>query len=91
MTNSDIALLEKLDKYIERKLDNPTFSIDDVCVELGVSRSQLHRVLTETIQLSTTLYIRKKRLEKAKYLLSTTNLRISEITDAVGIKGISKN
>ena len=85
MTNSDIALLEKLDKYIEKNLDNPTFSIDDVCVELGVSRSQLHRVLTETIQLSTTLYIRKKRLEKAKYLLSTTNLRISEITDAVGI------
>ena len=85
MTNSDIALLEKLDRYIEKEIDNPTFSIDDVCVELGVSRSQLHRVLTETIQLSTTLYIRKKRLEKAKYLLSTTKLRISEITDAVGI------
>ncbi len=85
MTNSDIALFEKLDRYIEKKLDNPTFSIDEVCVELGISRSQLHRVLTETTQLSTTLYIRKKRLEKAKHLLATTNLRISEITDAVGI------
>ena len=31
------------------------------------------------------MYIRKKRLEKAQYLLTTTNLRISEITDAVGI------
>ena len=85
MTNSDIALFEKLDLHIEKNLDNSTFSVDDVCAELGVSRSQLHRVLTETSQLSTTLYIRKKRLEKAQYLLATTNLRISEITDAVGI------
>ncbi len=85
MTHSDIALLEKLDRYIEKNLDNPTFSIDEICAELGVSRSQLHRILIERTQLSTTLYIRKKRLEQAKNLLATTNLRISEITDAVGI------
>ncbi len=85
MTHSDIALLEKLNRYIEKNLDNPTFSIDEICAELGVSRSQLHRILIERTQLSTTLYIRKKRLEQAKNLLATTNLRISEITDAVGI------
>ena len=49
MTNSDIALFEKLDLHIEKNLDNPTFSVDDVCAELEVSRSQLHRVLTETL------------------------------------------
>jgi TolB-like protein/AraC-like DNA-binding protein/Flp pilus assembly protein TadD len=85
MTHSDIALLEKLDGFIDKNLDNPSFSVDDVCLELGVSRSQLHRVLIDRTQLSTTLYIRKRRLEKAKYLLSTTNLRISEISDTVGI------
>lgn len=85
MTHSDIALLEKLNRYIEKNLDNPTFSIDEICTELGVSRSQLHWILIEKTRLSTTLYIRKKRLEKAKNLLATTNLRISEITDAVGI------
>ncbi|NBB18412.1 helix-turn-helix domain-containing protein [Runella sp. CRIBMP] len=83
--NPDPTILKKLDDLIEANLDNPDFAINAVCQKLGVSRSQLHRMLIEETQLSTTLYIRKKRLEKAKILLSTTNLRISEITDAVGI------
>jgi TolB-like protein/AraC-like DNA-binding protein len=85
MTHSDKTLVEKLDIFLDKNLENPSLSVDDICLEMGVSRSQLHRILIEKTQLSTTLYIRKKRLEKAKNLLSTTNLRISEITDAVGI------
>ena len=83
--NSELTTLARLDRIIEVNLDNQKFTPDDVCHELGVSRSQLHRLLTEQTQLSTTRYIRKKRLEKAKILLATTNLRISEITDVVGI------
>ena len=83
--NSESTLLVKLDRMIDANLNNPRFALEDMCHELGVSRSQLHRVLIEETQLSTTLYIRQKRLEKAKTLLATTNLRISEITDAVGI------
>jgi two-component system, sensor histidine kinase PdtaS len=79
------TILQKLNLLIEANIENSKFSVDDICTHLGLSRSQLHRVLIETTQLSTTLYIRKKRLEKAKQLLATTNLRISEITDAVGI------
>jgi TolB-like protein/AraC-like DNA-binding protein len=85
MTHSDETLIEKFDYLIDKNLENSSFSVDDVCLDLGISRSQLHRILTEQTELSTTLYIRKKRLEKAKHLLSTTNLRISEITDMVGI------
>jgi hypothetical protein len=55
MTHSDIALLEKLDLFIDKNLDKPSFLVDDVCVVLGVSRSQLHRILIEQTQLSTTL------------------------------------
>ncbi len=83
--NPESTLLTKLDRMIDANLDNPRFALEDMCHELGVSRSQLHRVLIEETQLSTTLYIRQKRLQKAKTLLATTNLRISEITDAVGI------
>ena len=52
---------------------------------MGISRTQLHRVVKIETNLSTTLYIRKIRLEKAIILLQSTNLRISEIADAVGI------
>lgn len=85
MTQSDKALLEKFNQLIDNHLENPQFSTDIICHELGVSRSQLHRILIEETHLSTTLYIRKRRLDKAKALLSTTQMRISEIADAVGI------
>ncbi len=85
MNNHDSAILEKLNQCIEANLDKTDFSIDDVCKEIGTSRSHLHRALAEKTKLSTTLYIRKKRLEKAKSLLSTTTMRISEVADAVGI------
>ncbi|MEZ4903025.1 MAG: AraC family transcriptional regulator [Spirosomataceae bacterium] len=79
------SFVRKIDHFIEKNLDNPSFSVDEVCLELGISRSQLHRLLIEHTQLSATLYIRKIRLKKAKNLLESTNQRISEISDAVGI------
>jgi adenylate cyclase len=85
MTHSDKALLEKFDHLIDENLDNSTFSTDSVCQDLGISRSQLFRILKDHTKLSSTLYIRKRKLEKAKSLLSTTEMRISEIADAVGI------
>lgn len=77
--------LEKLDACIDANLDDPTFSVDTICQTLGVSRSQLHRLLKEQTDLSTSLYIRKRRLLAARHLLISTNLRISEIGDAVGM------
>jgi adenylate cyclase len=85
MTHSDKALLEKFDHLIDENLDNSTFSTDKVCQDLGISRSQLFRILKDHTQLSSTLYIRKRKLAKAKNLLSTTEMRVSEIADAVGI------
>ena len=85
MLNPESIVLKKLNRIIEANLDNSGFSLNDVCHELGISRSKLHRTLVEETQLSAALYIRKKRLEKAMTLLSTTQLRISEIADAVGI------
>jgi adenylate cyclase len=85
MTHTDKTLLEKFDHIIDENLENSSFSTDKVCLDLGVSRSQLHRTVKEKTTLSVTLYIRKRRIDKAKVLLSTTQMRISEIADAVGI------
>ena len=85
MAKTENVLVEKLNQLIEDKLENPTFSTDTICLKLGVSRSQLHRILIDETKLSVSLYIRKIRIEKAKNLLSTTQLRISEVADAVGI------
>ncbi len=85
ISTADHVLLEKLNRLIDDNLGNPAFSIDAICQTLGISRSHLHRILKEQTDSSTSLYIRKRRLLKARHLLLTTDLRISELCDAVGI------
>ncbi len=84
MSNNEQTLIEKLNFLIDKNLDNPKFTLESICIDLGISRSHLHRVLSNHRQPSTTLYIRKRRLEKAKELLNNTEMRMSEIADAVG-------
>ncbi len=85
MTQSGNNIVEKLIRLINENIGNPKLSIDDISKELGISRTQLHRVVKQVTQLSTTLFIRKVKLEKAKELLVSTDLRIAEIADMIGI------
>ncbi|MBD2700191.1 helix-turn-helix domain-containing protein [Spirosoma sp. BT702] len=85
MISSEGEFIPKLKSLIDANLDNPSFSVDAICTELGISRAQLHRIVKDQFDLSVTLYIRKVRLEKANELLTNTNLRISEVADRVGI------
>jgi AraC-like DNA-binding protein/TolB-like protein len=85
MLYREYGTIERLEHSIDAHLNDSEFSIDLLCKEVGISRSQLHRIIKEKTNLSITLYLRKKRLEKAKLLLSSTDLRVSEIADAVGI------
>lgn len=70
---------------MEDRLDDGDLAIEDICLHLAVSRSQLHRIMIQSTGLSISLYIRQQKLEKAKELLQNSDLRISEICDAVGI------
>lgn len=81
----DNNVIEKLNHLIEQNINNPVFSLNTICKELGISRTKLHRIVTGYSKLSITLYIRKVKMQRAKVLLTNTELRISEITYAVGI------
>ncbi len=85
MISPENRVLKKLDILITHNIEHSALSADYVCKEVGVSRSQLHRILKQETQLSLSLYIRKKRIEKAKKLLSNTQMRIAEVAFAVGI------
>ncbi|HEY1055617.1 MAG TPA: helix-turn-helix domain-containing protein [Emticicia sp.] len=58
--------------------------MDDICLELAISRSQLFRFIKEQTNLSPSRFIWLKRLSKGKQLLEDTNLRIVEITSLIG-------
>lgn len=85
MVSSDEAFILKLKSLIDKNLSDSSFSTDTICREMGISRSQLHRYVKVQTDLSVSLFIRQQRLEKAKILLHTTELRIVEIAELVGI------
>ncbi len=76
---------ERLDGFIDRNLENADYSIKELCEDLGYSRSQLFRLVKERSGLSTSLYIRQRRLLQAKKLIENTDSRIVEISDKVGL------
>ena len=84
MTPFDVSLLERLHQTLDRHIDQPDYSIDELCAELGVSRSRLFREIKQQTGFSTALYIRHRRLLKAWQLLESTSLRVSEIADRTG-------
>lgn len=85
MKNTEKVLLEKLNKIIEENFSNPDFSVDDICANLGVSRSQLYRIIKLQTNLSTSLYVRHQKLLKAKELLTLSTMQIAEIAYFLGI------
>ncbi|GAA4469422.1 hypothetical protein GCM10023189_56420 [Nibrella saemangeumensis] len=84
MNTVDASLLERLNQTIDQHIDQSDYSIDELCAELGLSRSGLFRLIKQQTGFSTTLYIRHRRLLRARLLLETTALRVAEIADQTG-------
>jgi TolB-like protein/AraC-like DNA-binding protein len=85
LSNTEIILLDRINQLIDENLDNHSFASDTICKELGISRSQLFRLVKDYSQVSISIYIRQRKLLHAKNLLDNTDLKISEITYKIGI------
>ena len=85
MENTSKKYLDTLDTLIDQYLENPHFSIDYLCQEIGLSRSQLNRILKEEANTTISIYIRQRRLLKAQELLRLTDLRMVEISEKIGV------
>ena len=77
---------QKLNEIIQNNLGDENFSIQALCNEMGMSKSQLYRKFKALTNKSVARYIRSLRMQKAKELLQTTSMSISEIGYEVGIK-----
>jgi signal transduction histidine kinase/ligand-binding sensor domain-containing protein/DNA-binding response OmpR family regulator len=76
--------LEKLHGLIENELTNPDLSVDKICDEMNMSRSQLHRKVKALTSKSITAYVRRYRLLIARDLIRQTDKTISEIAYEAG-------
>ena len=78
-------LWDKLISYIERNYDKKLQS-QDVCSEFFISKRTLYNIFMTNTGETFTDYLTRLRIEKAKNMLVTTVLPISDIADKVGIK-----
>jgi signal transduction histidine kinase/ligand-binding sensor domain-containing protein/DNA-binding response OmpR family regulator len=78
------TFLKKLRSIVDANLESEEFGIGELCKELAVSRTQLHRKLKALTNKSTSQVIRTIRMQEAKKLLLNPDLNISEIGYAVG-------
>ncbi|MBC9797125.1 hybrid sensor histidine kinase/response regulator transcription factor [Sinomicrobium weinanense] len=85
-SNTDKTFLSKLDKVIDKNLNDPDLNIDMLAKHMYMSRSTLYRKIKDISDLSPYELINMSRLKKAAELLKTTNLKIYEISEKVGYK-----
>ncbi len=78
--------MKRLNELLDQNLEKSDYTIDVICEDLGISRSQLFRMVKEQTGLSPSLYIRRHRLLRGKALLEDTDWRVSEIAHKVGLE-----
>ena len=81
---NDARFLERLRQYVQEKMGNSDFSVEDLAAQMGVSRVQLYRKVKAQTGRTPVDIIRLSRLNRSKVLLQTTDLSVSEIAYQVG-------
>ncbi len=61
----------------QRNYRNPLLTLDDVCGEVGVSRSTVVKVFREEMHTTFNAYVNKCRLQAARHLLMQNNGRFT--------------
>ncbi len=80
----EAAFVQKARAIVEKHLDDSSFSMVELCHEMAMSRSQLHRKLSALTGLSPNPFIRHLRLEKARQLLADTDFTVAEVAYRTG-------
>lgn len=86
ITGPDDEFFTNLRNAIAVHSGDENFHVVHLCKKLGISRVQLFRKLKALTGNSASQFVRSYRLNKAKVLLTDTDLNISEIAFEVGFK-----
>jgi YesN/AraC family two-component response regulator len=80
---------EILKNVLENEITNPKFGVEEFCSIASMSRTQLHRKLKATTDMSATEFIRVHRVKNASELLKNKDLVISDVCYASGFESTS--
>jgi AraC-like DNA-binding protein len=79
----------KVRQVLETNLQDDEFGISHLCRELAVSQSQLYKKIKSLSNITIADYFKLLRLHKARELLLTTSLNVTEVAYAAGFKSLS--
>jgi signal transduction histidine kinase/ligand-binding sensor domain-containing protein/DNA-binding response OmpR family regulator len=80
----DDLLIRDTIRLVEKNLDNPELTVEQLSRELGMSRVHFYKKIHSLTGKSPVTFIRSIRLEHAKQLLQRSQLTVSEIAFKVG-------
>jgi DNA-binding response OmpR family regulator len=83
------VFVQKLRQIVEENYGDEHFGLPELCRKTGMSRSQLFRKMKALMDQSPSNFIRSYRLNKARTLLETNGMTVSEAAWAVGYKNLS--
>lgn len=81
---NDDELMERVMKSVNAHIDDSDFDIDTLTKDVGISRAQLHRKMKEITGVSTSMFIRNLRMERAAKLIQEGKINITQIAYEVG-------
>lgn len=85
----DQNMLKKCLAIIEEHMHKPSFGVETLCKEMGMSRPQLYRKIKLLTGLSAVQFIRTIRLKRAAQILANDNTSVSDIMYKIGINNSS--
>ena len=82
----DAIFLKRINALVIQNIDNPHLDANFISQAMNMSRTQLFRRLKPIIRQSPGNYIKSLRLQKAKELFETTDLRVGEVAFKTGFE-----
>ena len=89
LEDRDKQFLNQLHAIIQKNLSDSEFGVEDIGKEIGLSRVQLYRKVKAMTGSSVVDLLRKARLAKAKRLLESRSMSVSEVAYEVGFSAPS--
>jgi DNA-binding response OmpR family regulator len=89
VASADDVFLKRVIDTIEKQLDDDQFGLEELCREVGLSRTQLYRKLFALTNQAPSDFIRTLRLRRAANLLGQGAGNVSEVAYKVGFRDAS--
>lgn len=84
ITSLDEKLVQRVLSSVEKNMDNPAYSVEELSADVGMNRAHLYRKLQSITGMSPSAFIRSIRLKRAAQLLEKGQLSVNEVVDMVG-------